>query len=203
VLGTAEGRRVLISLARAGGFSLIEMLIAVAVMTIMLLLALPNFSIWMQNTQIRTAGEAILNGMQLARAEAVRRNTNVELEMTSVEVPMKTDWTVRVVATNEVIQSRLAAEGSASAIATIAPGGMRKVTFNGFGSITGNNDGSATIAEIKIDSVAIAAADSRELCVLVRAGGNVRLCDPQVDATDTRTCIPPLPAAQVVPAGCL
>ena len=71
----------LISLLRAGGFSLIELLVAIAVMTIMLLLALPNFSIWMQNTQIRTAGEGILAGMQLARAEAVRRNTSVRFQL--------------------------------------------------------------------------------------------------------------------------
>ena len=38
---------------------------------IMLFIALPNFAVWMQNTQIRTAGEAVLNGMQLARAEAI------------------------------------------------------------------------------------------------------------------------------------
>jgi hypothetical protein len=63
-------------------------------------------------------------------------------------------------------------------------------------------DGTDRVTEIKIDSPALSAADSRRLCVLVRTGGNIRLCDPQVPATDTRTCIPPLPAAQVVPAGC-
>ena len=176
---------------RSAGFTLIELMITVAVFAILLYIALPNFSIWIQNTQIRTAGEAILNGMQLARTEAIRRNVNVELRMDA-----SSGWTARV-AGGEVIQSRLAGEGSSAALVTIAPAGARTVTFNSFGSIANNADLTATITEIKIDSPSISAADSRELCILVRAGGNVRLCDPQVFAPDTRTCGGP-PA----PAGC-
>jgi len=182
---------------RNAGFTLIELMVTIAVLAILLYVALPNFAVWMQNTQIRTAGEAILNGVQLARAEAIRRNVTVELRMDA-----SSGWTARVPSTNEVIQSRLAGEGSAAALVKIEPPGATKVTFNGFGSITANDDASPTITEIKIDSPSLAAADSRELCVLLRAGGNVRMCDPQVPASDTRTCIPPLPAAQVVPAGC-
>ena len=183
---------------RSAGFTLIDLLITVAVLAIMLYLALPNFAIWMQNTQIRTAGEAILNGMQLARADAIRRNVTIELRM-----DVSSGWTARVPGTGEVIQSRVAGEGSAASLVTITPPAARTVTFNSFGSVATNADGTATVTEIKIDSPSIAAADSRELCVMVRVGGNVRLCDPQVPATDTRTCIPPLPAPQVVPAGCM
>lgn len=183
---------------RSAGFTLIELMITIVILAILLYVALPNFAVWMQNTQIRTAGEAILNGMQLARAEAIRRNVNVELRMDN-----SSGWTARVAGTGEVVQSRVAGEGSATALVTIAPAGAKTVTFDSFGSVANNADGTATVSEIKIDSPAIAAADSRELCILVRAGGNVRMCDPQVPATDTRTCIPPLPAAQVVPAGCM
>jgi type IV fimbrial biogenesis protein FimT len=182
---------------RSAGFTLIELMITVVVLAVLLYVALPNFAVWMQNTQIRTAGEAVLNGLQLARTEAIRRNVNVELRMDA-----NSGWTARVADTGEVIQSRLAAEGSGAALATIAPVGAKTVTFNSFGSVAANADGTATITEIKIDSPALSAADSRRLCALVRTGGNVRLCDPQVPATDTRTCIPPLPAAQVVPASC-
>lgn len=177
---------------KAVGFTLIELMIAITVMALMMFIALPNFSIWIQNTQIRTAGEGILNGLQLARAEAIRRNANIELRMDTAS-----GWTVSVASTGEVIQSRLPGEGTATALVTIAPVGTTKITFNGFGSIANNADGTATITEIKIDSASIAAADSRELCVLVRTGGNVRLCDPQVFTPDTRTCGGPPP-----PVGC-
>ena len=177
---------------RNAGFTLIELMLVIVILSIMLLIALPNFAIWIQNTQIRTAGEAILNGMQLARAEAIRRNVNIELRM-----DVSSGWTARVPGTGEVIQSRLAGEGSAASLVTITPAGAKTVTFNSFGSVATNADGTATLTEIKIDSAQIAAADSRELCVLVRAGGNVRLCDPQVAVTDTRSC------GAAVPAGCL
>ena len=179
---------------RSAGFTLIELLIAVTILAIMLFIALPNFAIWMQNTQIRTAGEAVLNGMQLARADAIRRNVNVELRM-----DVSSGWTAKVADTfgGEVIQSRLAGEGSAAALVTITPAGAKTVTFNSFGSVATNADGTATVTEIKIDSAGIAAADSRELCILVRAGGNIRMCDPNVVATDTRSC------GAAVPAGCL
>ena len=177
----------------SAGFTLIELMIALVILAIMLLIALPNFAVWMQNTQIRTAGEAVLNGMQLARAEAIRRNVSIELRMDA-----SSGWTARVAdPPQEVIQSRLAGEGSAAALVTITPLGAGTVTFNSFGSVATNADGTATVTEIKIDSPSIAAADSRELCILVRAGGNVRMCDPQVAVTDTRSC------GAAVPAGCL
>ena len=177
---------------RSAGFTLIELMLVIVILSIMLLIALPNFAIWIQNTQIRTAGEAILNGMQLARAEAIRRNVNIELRM-----DVSSGWTARVPGTGEVIQSRVAGEGSAASLVTITPAGAKTVTFNSFGSVATNADGTATLTEIKIDSAQIAAADSRELCILVRAGGNVRMCDPQVAVTDTRSC------GAAVPAGCL
>lgn len=182
------------------GFTLIELMTVVTVMAIMLFFALPNFNVWLQNTQIRTAGEAILNGLQLARTEAVRRNVNVELRM-----DVSSGWTARVPGTGEVIQSRLAGEGSTAARVRIydgtgTPDIARTVTFNSFGSVAANADGTERVTEIKIDSAAL--ADSRKLCILVKTGGNVRMCDPQVAATDTRTCVPPLPAPQIVPPVC-
>ena len=174
------------------GFTLIELVTVVTILSIMLFLALPNFNVWLQNTQIRTAGEAILNGLQLARAEAVRRNVNVELRM-----DLSSGWTARLPDTGEVIQTRLAGEGSSAALVTITPLGANTVTFNSLGTIAANANGSNPVSEFKIDSISLAATDSRELCILIRTGGNIRMCDPQVASTDTRSC------GAAIPAGCL
>jgi type IV fimbrial biogenesis protein FimT len=68
---------------KEAGFTLVEVLIGVAIVGILLVMGIPSFKNWIQNTQIRTATEAIQNGLELARAEAVRRNTQVRFQLTS------------------------------------------------------------------------------------------------------------------------
>ncbi len=170
----------------ARGFTLVEMMIALAILGLLILAALPEIRTWMQNTQIRTAAEGMVNGLQFARTEAVRRNTNIELEIIGVS-----GWNVTV--DGQVIQSRASGEGSPSAVLTIDPAGATKTTFNGLGRQVPNGDGSDPITAILIDSGTIEAAASRELCVTVGIGGVVRLCDPQVAAGDTRACQPVVP----------
>lgn len=174
------------------GVTLIELMITLVVLGVLVFLALPSYTIWMQNTQIRTAGEAILSGFTLARSEAVRRNSSVELRMDAAS-----GWTATVVTSGEVIQNRTAQEGTAHAVVTITPAGADRITFSGLGRVTSNDDGSASITEVKVDSPRIPAAESREMCVMANSTGLVRMCDPQVAAGDTRACVP------AVPAGCL
>ncbi|MFJ2987963.1 GspH/FimT family pseudopilin [Collimonas sp. NPDC087041] len=66
-----------------GGFSLIELLVAMAIFAFLLALAIPAFSGWLQNMQIRNAAESIQNGLQQARTEALRRNTTVRFQLTT------------------------------------------------------------------------------------------------------------------------
>lgn len=58
------------------GFTLIELMVAVAIFGLLLALGSRSFASWIQNQQIRTGAESILNGMQLARGEAVKRNAS-------------------------------------------------------------------------------------------------------------------------------
>jgi len=68
-------------LAASPGFTLIEILVVVAVLGIVLMIGLPNMSAWLQNTQIRNAAESASAGLQLARAEALRRNAAVRFSL--------------------------------------------------------------------------------------------------------------------------
>ena len=62
------------------GFSLIELIVVLAVLAILLAAGASNFSVWMTNSRIRTTAESIQNGLQMARAEAVRRNTPIRFQ---------------------------------------------------------------------------------------------------------------------------
>lgn len=65
------------------GMSLVELLIGLVIIGILLALAAPSYSAWIQNTKIRTTAESILNGLQMARGEAVRRNTRIQFSLTN------------------------------------------------------------------------------------------------------------------------
>lgn len=108
------------------GVSLIELIIGIVVLSLVLALGMPSFSAWVQNTQTRTAAESILNGLQLARNEAVRRNANVRFSLTNGSG--KVAWQVGCVDVRddcpEKIQERLADEGGVNArvgVSTVVP----------------------------------------------------------------------------------
>ena len=65
------------------GVSLIELMVGIAVFSVALMLGIPTFGEWIANAQIRSTGESLQNGLNFARAEAVRRNTIVRFQLTS------------------------------------------------------------------------------------------------------------------------
>jgi type IV fimbrial biogenesis protein FimT len=178
------------------GVTLVELVIGVAITSILLALGLPSFSLWIQNTQNRTAAESILNGLQLARAEAVKRNTLVRFDLTDDTGLIA--WRVgceRVTADCPAsIQSRVATEGSVNArvgistveIPTPIPVGYFNtaiaagtdltagVSFNSMGRASAGTD----MARIDVTNAVTNAA--RRFVVFIGTGGQIRMCDPAV-----------------------
>ena len=64
---------------RTRGFTLIELLIGLAIFSFLIMLAGPMYAQFMANTQIRNAGEAMLNGVREAQTIAIRGNTLARL----------------------------------------------------------------------------------------------------------------------------
>lgn len=63
------------------GFSLVELLVGMAIMGVLLALALPSFSDWMLNIRLRNQADEVLGALQKARAEALRRNRFVRFQL--------------------------------------------------------------------------------------------------------------------------
>lgn len=172
------------------GFSLIELLIGIAVLAISMALAMPSYRTWIQNTHIRNAAESIQNGMKKARAEAVSRNSNVSFTMGGGGF-----WTVTDIVSLEVIESRPSGEVSQHVTFTVSPVPVAPatapttITFSNLGGVVANADASASITQIDVDSTGLPAADSRELRLAIGTGGVLRMCDPNVaSSSDPRHC---------------
>jgi type IV fimbrial biogenesis protein FimT len=175
---------------RPSGFTLIEIMISLTVLGLLLMMALPSFTEALQNQQLRAASEGMVNGFQVARAAAIRRNVPVQ-----IVVGPGTGWTVSEVASASLVQARSKDEASPNAAVAITPAGATTVTFTPIGGVAANADASATITQLDITNPAGGACQPtgpmRCLRVLVTGGGSVRMCDPAVPAVtppDPRGC---------------
>ena len=199
------------------GFSLIEVLIAMAILGILLALAAPSYSTWITNSRIRTTAESIQSGLQSARSEAVRRNSTIRFQLTS---SIANDCTLSTTATNWVISyddPTLATDKCASArlneafpaadltnnpaprilqlrAASDGTSGVEAtadqalIAFNGLGRVV---PAPGALVEIDINSPTRGTCTQLKcLRVTVSAGGQVRMCDPNTSlpTTDTQRC---------------
>lgn len=104
---------------------MIEMIVTIAIVAILMGLAVPSFKIMLTNAQIRTAAQALHDGLQLARVEAIRRNERVIFTKGT-----ESDWTVSIESNASTVQTRPSTEGSTAAAVTVTPSAASKVTFN-------------------------------------------------------------------------
>lgn len=64
-------------LKRAGGFTLIELIITLAVAAILVTVGIPGFQTFMANQKTRSASQALFSDLLYARSEAIKRNESV------------------------------------------------------------------------------------------------------------------------------
>lgn len=65
---------------REHGFTLIELVIAIAVIAVMVGMAVPAVIHWLPDYRLKSAARHLVSNFQRAKIEAVKRNTNVVLE---------------------------------------------------------------------------------------------------------------------------
>jgi len=187
------------------GFSLVELLVGIAIFSILAALAAPSFSTWILNAKIRTTAESIQTGLQIARTEAVKRNTTVRFQLinsTDDSCDLSTSgphWVVSMdsakskcgtpasdTAAPRIIQLRNGAEGSDSRTTVLA--GLSSVVFNGMGRLP------ATSAPVAIDvknptsDLCLPGGRVRCLRIEVKSAGQIRMCDPALTTSDSQGC---------------
>ena len=187
------------------GFTLVEMMISVAILAILLGIGMPSFQRFIENTKIRTTADSLQAGLNLARTEALRRNARVSFWLVNnvsascARSASGTSWVVAFdnpagvcnaaasdTAVPRIIQSYSGSDGSSGMGVSALNGAGNAascITFNGFGTVEPNcGANEVPIWRIKVES-ANAASTARKLDVRIISGGAVRMCDPAVTST--------------------
>ncbi len=187
------------------GFSLVELIVGMAILGVLLAIAMPAFSNWLRNARVRTAAESVQNGLQLARAEAVRRNTTIRFQLvdtTDDSCALSTagpNWVVSFdspvgacatppsdTVAPRIIQLRSGAEGSAD---TTLTADQSALVFNSLGRLTPVPAANVTII-VERDRRACLAEGGPIRClqIMVTLGGQIRMCDPALAVGDAQAC---------------
>ena len=185
---------------RERGFSLIELLVVLVIVALLSALAAPAVAKWMANSRIRAVAESLQNDLRLAQAEAIKRNRQVAIVLTSTPSNKGTasitpaisaiDWDIRVLPlanSDETASTYLTSFEQIASSDTKITGDKALLCFNSLGNIAAS---SASLAYAgKSDCAALTGATpfyfkvtngtgDRPLWVQVYWGGRVRLCDP-------------------------
>jgi type IV fimbrial biogenesis protein FimT len=197
---------------RTRGFSLIELLITMALFVILLGIGVPSFMTFIQNAKVKNAAETALAGINLARTQAVSRNVVVRFQMVSnltsscAASTTALGWVVSLddpaglcdVAISDttaprIIQKQAGSEGTDNV--TVAATGGSGVAFNGLGRVVTGASFPVPFTQLDFSSAQgvceHAAVDGTVRClrILFSTGGQAKLCDPKVTATtDPRFC---------------
>lgn len=60
--------------SRERGFTLVELMVTIALFAILLLIAVPAFTQWVRNNQMRSVADSLQNGLRAAKAKAASTN---------------------------------------------------------------------------------------------------------------------------------
>ncbi len=173
------------------GVTLIELMTTVSIAAILGSIAVPAFTTFLRNTEVRGSAESVMQGVQLARIEAIRRNRQVCFDWSGTG----TGWTVSTdclsapgaAAASQTIQKQPNREGSVSSVVALQPAGSLRVMFNGYGRVVPNIVGGSSIAQIDVTATR-ANLRRRVLISSGDGGGRLAICDPSAAVGAPTSC---------------
>jgi type IV fimbrial biogenesis protein FimT len=192
-----------------GGFTLIELMVTLTLLSLLLLLAVPSFTEWVRNNQIRSTAENLQNALRAAKGRAVNLNRQVVFVTTAADPALNAlgaanslNWYAQIVPRTAGEESTLVLylEGGILASSTsgiTVTGGPASICFNSLGRMVANATPSsstdvpacagAAMAFLVSRSGAVTGKD-RKMRVTISTGGQIRMCDPDRPATSPEAC---------------
>ena len=175
------------------GFTLIELMVTLALVVILMAFAAPSFSAFQRNSELSSFANNMVASINAARGEAMKRGRRAMVVPTNA-----TDWGSGWVVFVDINNDAAYSSGSDVAIATAVPtpsyltvtgngsaapgtpyimfdsSGFPKLTSGGFGALT---------FTIKRNDVDTSQQDEQTRRIVISSTGRVRTCKPSTDAT--------------------
>jgi type IV fimbrial biogenesis protein FimT len=180
------------------GFTMIELMVAVAIGALLIFLAAPSFTTFLRNSEIRSTSESIVNGLRAAKTEAARQNQRVMFTLAggnsaSWAINLATDPDSCAGAASPPIQAYVKEEAGKNSKITVTPPTKLTVCFDGVGRVV--NQGTPNDHILSIDVESTVACEARPLRIVVDDASaatprGLRMCDPNpsLPADDPRYC---------------
>jgi prepilin-type N-terminal cleavage/methylation domain-containing protein len=172
------------------GFTLVELMIALAIFGFLIMLAGPQLTRFLASSQVRNAAEAMLNGVQQAQATAIKVNSSARLVLDPTTG--SGGWQILEMidgAESAPVQVFNFVDGAKDAAIATFPANATQITFDGFGRIVPNADTTATLRCIDVTNSKLSQA--RPLRVVISnttMSAATKLCDPNVASTEPQGC---------------
>jgi type IV fimbrial biogenesis protein FimT len=171
------------------GFTLVEVLVAVAIIGVLIAIALPSFGNTIKRYRIHAIRDELTASLQMARSEAIRRGVQIILARNTAncvfDMPDSQDWHCgwrlvvdsnnngNVNTAEEVIQNTVLPTGYM--LGHPNAGSPSKIVANRWGQIT------PLANRFVISPIATGVADPETLTICIGSGGRIRYIPDDVD----------------------
>ncbi|WP_140629059.1 GspH/FimT family pseudopilin [Methylibium rhizosphaerae] len=186
---------------RQAGFSLVELMITLAVFALLMMAAVPSFQAWVAGARVRSVAESLQNSLRMSQTEAVRRSrqtsfvlTNSQPEVEAAPAENGRNWYARVLpqtAGEAASESDYIVGETFASQSSVTVTGPALLCFNSMGRLVSNAAtglgqecvAPASAIEPMVYAISTPGAD-RELRVQAYLGGKIRMCDAAKKLSD-------------------
>lgn len=181
----------------ARGFTLIELMVTVAIAAVLMLVAVPSLTAFRRNAELTSVANTVIGSMNAARGEAMKRNLSALVVPLDNGANWNAGWVAFVdksatqtrsydaaaegiVATQQPVPAGIAVTGNGT-----AAGAVPYIMFDGSGFSRTKAGGFGALAlQIRRTDVTAAEQPEQTRFVIVSSTGRVRVCKP-ISASDT------------------